>query len=72
MPRPQETDLSNLVEWEEGFFNSRFTHPSGIGKLTTHPGSFMGLWTELAGKCEFPIQYLAPAKQSLRQFVEQA
>jgi PRTRC genetic system protein B len=71
MPRPQETDLSNMLEWEEGFFNSRFTHPSGIGKLTTHPGGFMGLWTELAGKPEFPAHYLTPVTQSLRQFAEQ-
>jgi PRTRC genetic system protein B len=71
MPRPQETDPSSLLAWEEGFFNSRFTHPSGIGKLTTHPGKFMGLWTELAGTQEFPAHYLAPAEQSLRQFAEQ-
>ena len=71
MPRPQETDLSNILEWEEGFFNSRFTHPSGVGKLTTHPGGFMGLWSELAGKQQFPSDYLAPAKQTLQQFVEQ-
>ena len=71
MPCPQETDLSSMLAWEEGFFNSRFTHPSGIGKLTTHSGGFMGLWTELAGKQEFAANYLAPAKQSLRQFAEQ-
>ena len=70
MPRPGETDLSNLLEWEEGFFNSRFTHPSGIGTLTSHPGGFMGLWTELAGQKEFPSGYLAAAGQTLQQFIE--
>jgi Prokaryotic E2 family D len=44
MPRPAESDLTTMLEWEEGFLNSRFTHPSGIGKLTTHPGGFIGLW----------------------------
>src|SRR2546423_1365670 len=71
MPCPLETDLSSMLAWEEAFFNSRFTHPSGIGILTTHSGGFMGLWTELAGQQEFPANYLAPAKQSLRQFAEQ-
>lgn len=70
MPRPKETDLSNILEWEEGFFNSRFTHPSGIGTLTSHSGGFMGLWTELVGQKEFPPRYLIPAGQTLQQFIE--
>ena len=66
----EQTDLSSLLLWEEGFFNSRFTHPSGIGKLTTHQGGFIGLWTELVGKQEFPIQYLARSTQTIEQFIE--
>ena len=72
MRRPRETDMSNMLEWEEGFFNSRFTHPSGMGKLTTHPGGFIGLWTELAEELQFPSQYLVPAQQTLQQFVGEA
>ena len=72
MPRPRDTNFNNLLEWEEGFFNSRFTHPSGIGKLTTHAGGFIGLWTELAGAERFPSPYLAQTRQTLRQFVEEA
>ena len=72
MRRPRETDISNILQWEEGFFNSRFTHPSGMGKLTTHSGGFIGLWTELAGKERFPSEYLVPARQTLQQFVGEA
>jgi PRTRC genetic system protein B len=72
MRRPRETAVSNMLEWEEGFFNSRFTHPSGMGKLTTHPGGFIGLWAEVAGKHQFPSQYLFPARQTLQQFVGEA
>lgn len=71
MPRPRQTDLTTMLEWEEGFFNSRFTHPSGMGKLSSHPGGFIGLWTELAGKGEFPARYLVESRQALKQFVEQ-
>lgn len=71
MPRPRQTDMTSMLEWEEGFFNSRFTHPSGIGKLTAHPGGFIGLWTELAGKTDFPINYLVDSRQTLRQFIEE-
>jgi PRTRC genetic system protein B len=72
MRRPCETDPGNLLEWEEGFFNSRFTHPSGMGRLTAHPGGFMGLWTELAGTQDFAARHLMPAKQTLEQFVREA
>lgn len=70
MRRPAETDITTMLQWEEGFFNSRFTHPSGIGKLTAHPGGFIGLWTELAGAQEFPKKYLVPVGQTVEQFVQ--
>ena len=71
MPRPRQTDVTNMLEWEEGFFNSRFTHPSGMGKLTAHAGGFIGLWTELKGAKRFPDEYLVESGQTLRQFVEE-
>jgi len=43
-----------------------------MGKLTNHPGGFVGLWTELAGKPQFPTEYLVPARQTLQQFVGEA
>jgi PRTRC genetic system protein B len=70
MSRPAETDLTTMLQWEEGFFNSRFSHPSGIGRLTTHTGGFIGLWTELVEKQHFPVKYLAPSGQTLLQFAE--
>jgi PRTRC genetic system protein B len=71
MKRPRKTDVSTMLEWEEGFFNSRFTHPSGLGKLTTHRGGFIGLWREMAGSKNFPERYLIPARQTLERFVQQ-
>jgi PRTRC genetic system protein B len=70
MPRPRETDVTCVLEWEEGFFNSQFTHPSGMGKLTTHAGGFIGLWTELTGKNQFPSAYLVACRQTLLEFIE--
>jgi len=71
MPRPRQTDVTNMLEWEEGFFNSRFTHPSGMGRLTAHTGGFIGLWTELMSKERFPEKYLVECQQTLRQFIEE-
>lgn len=69
MRRPKHTDVATLLEWEEGFFNSHFTHPSGIGRLTSHAGGFMALWTELAGKDQFPANYLLHCKHTVEEFV---
>jgi PRTRC genetic system protein B len=69
MRRPKHTDIATMLEWEEGFFNSHFTHPSGIGKLTAHAGGFIGLWTELRAKEQFPAAYLVPGRQTLGQFI---
>ncbi len=70
MPRPDETNLNNMDQWERGFFVSRFTHPSGVGELTSHAGGFIGLWKELVDQPEFSPGYLLPARQTLREFVE--
>jgi PRTRC genetic system protein B len=69
MRRPVHTDVTTLLEWEEGFFNSQFTHPSGMGKLTSHAGGFIGLWTELSGRDQFPVKYLVECRQTLTEFI---
>ena len=69
MKRPRVTDVSTLEVWEEGFFGSQFTHPSGSGVLTKHPGGFLGLWAELAGAEEFDPAYLHPSKQTVRDLL---
>lgn len=70
MPRPDRTNLESMDQWERGFFVSRFTHPSGMGQLTSHPGKFIGLWKEMVDQPEFPAEYLLPARQTLQEFVE--
>jgi PRTRC genetic system protein B len=68
---PNEVSASSLQEWEEAYFASEFTHPSGAVRLTTHPGGFYGLWLSLAGrKHRFPVKFLADSRQTLRQFIE--
>jgi PRTRC genetic system protein B len=68
---PDEVSASSLRGWEEAYFASEFTHPSGAVRLTTHPGGFLGLWSSLAGrKNRFPVRFLADSRQTLRQFIE--
>ncbi len=69
---PNDAGVASLAGWENAYFASEFTHPSGAVRLTTHPGGFLGLWSGLAGrKRAFPVKFLAESKQTLQEFVEQ-
>jgi len=68
---PEEASVGSLSHWENAYFASEFTHPSGAVRLTTHPGGFLGLWSNLAGrKQSFPANFLADRKQTLQEFVQ--
>jgi PRTRC genetic system protein B len=67
---PEEVSASSLRGWEDAYFASEFTHPTGAVRLTTHPGGFVGLWWSLAGrKRPFPVKFLADSKQTLQEFI---
>jgi PRTRC genetic system protein B len=68
---PEKVGACSLSGWEDAYFASEFTHPSGAIHLTTHPGGFLGLWSGLAGRDRrFPVKLLADAKQTLQEFVQ--
>jgi PRTRC genetic system protein B len=68
---PEEVSTSSLPGWEDAYFASEFTHPSGAIQLTTHPCGFLGLWSSLAGRNRrFPVKFLSDSRQTLREFVQ--
>jgi PRTRC genetic system protein B len=67
---PEEVSIGSLSRWENAYFASEFTHPSGAVRLTTHSGGFLGLWSQLAGRKHFLLELLADSKQTLQEFVE--
>ena len=67
---PEEVSVGSLSGWENAYFASEFTHPSGAVRLTTHSGGFLGLWSNLAGRKHFPVKFLADSKQTLQEFIE--
>lgn len=72
MRTPESDGVDAIEAWERGFFQSEFTHAYGAARLTSFPGGFLSLWKQLAGNTKlFPVKYLADARQSLREFVEQ-
>ena len=67
---PDEVSASSLRGWEESYFASEFTHPTGAVRLTTHPAGFLGLWSSLVGqKCLFPVKFLVDSRQTLQEFI---
>lgn len=69
---PEELSARTFTAWENSYFASEFTHPSGAVRLTTHPRGFLGLWSAVAGRKHFPVRFLVDAKQKLGEFIETA
>ena len=68
---PEEVSVGSLSAWENAYFASEFTHPSGAVRLTTHRSGFLVLWLSLAGrKRRFPVKFLADCKETLQEFVQ--
>ncbi len=67
---PEEVSVASLSGWENAYFASEFTHPSGAVRLTTHPKGFLGLWSSLARRDDrFPVRFLADANETLQEFM---
>jgi len=66
---PEEVSASSLRGWEDAYFASEFTHPSGAVRLTTHPGGFVGFWSSLRGRRRFPTRLLVDSRQVLSEFI---
>ena len=66
---PDSFDVASILQWENAFFQSEFTHAAGAVRLTSHPEGFIGLWRSLVGKKRFTVRYLIDAGETLRDFV---
>lgn len=70
MRSPETVSVTSIGAWEQGFYESAFTH-ANVGRVTRHKGGHGALWTELAGKRRpFPIDALIRLPQTLAQFIQ--
>jgi PRTRC genetic system protein B len=70
MRRPETASAAAMAAWEQGFYESNFTH-SNVGRLTRHKGGFEGLWNALANKrITFPKESLIQLPETLSQFIQ--
>jgi PRTRC genetic system protein B len=71
MRNPNTCAVSSIAEWENGFYESAFTH-SNVGRSSRHKDGFEGLWGSLAGKrMPFPAKMLISLSQTLAQFLRE-
>lgn len=74
MKRPETSGVDSLQEWVDGYFGAEFTHAYGNRRLTRCKGGYMKMWEQLEAtrdaRVPFPQEYLTPAKQSVREFME--
>jgi PRTRC genetic system protein B len=69
MQIPREKSVSAIADWERHFFQSEFTHASGVRKHTRFPNGVLAMWQFLAGKENFPSEYLVKLRQTFSEFV---
>lgn len=69
MRSPDDLGVDTMALWERAFFQSEFTHHTGTKRLTSHADGFTGLWRSLAGRRQFEVKHLVPAKETVREFI---
>jgi hypothetical protein len=68
---PDQLTANSISAWQDAYFGSEFTHPSGAVRLTKHRQGFVGLWTSLKDQNSiFPTGLLTDAKETLSEFIE--
>jgi PRTRC genetic system protein B len=56
---PLTTSVDDINVWEDGFFNTEFTHTNiGRSGLTNHPRSHAGFWCRMARLAKLDLAYL--------------
>lgn len=67
---PDLRSVTKLTDWEQGFFDSAFTHANCHKKLTSHPEGFFGMWKAQLVRKTFDTRFLVDTKTTLDQMVK--
>jgi len=71
MRAPEAGGVASLAAWEQAFFQSEFTHQTGVKKLlAAKRGYFQTLGALKGGHQRFPTESLQPAGETLAQFIQ--
>jgi PRTRC genetic system protein B len=70
MRSPENASVASIEAWEQGFYESAFTHANN-GRLTRHEGGHDALWVGVGkSRQPFPTDALIRLPQTLAEFIQ--
>lgn len=63
---PEVAGVAALTQWEQAFFQSEFTHQTGVKRLVRGAMGYFDMWEQVrGGRRAFPVKCLVPANETL-------
>jgi PRTRC genetic system protein B len=70
MKVPELAGVAALARWEKAFFESEFTHQTGVKRLVQGPKGYFDVWEQVrSGPRAFPSKCLVPANETLPDLI---
>lgn len=70
MKVPELAGVSALAQWEKAFFESEFTHQTGVKRLVQGPKGYFDVWEQVrSGPRAFPSRCLVPANETVSDLI---
>lgn len=70
MKVPELAGVAALAQWEKAFFESEFTHQTGVARLVQGPKGYFDVWERVrSGPRAFPAKFLVPSNETLSDLI---
>lgn len=70
MKVPELAGVAALAQWEKAFFESEFTHQTGVKRLVQGAKGYFDVWEQVrVGRRAFPAKCLVPANETLSNLI---
>jgi PRTRC genetic system protein B len=70
MKVPELAGVAALAQWEKAFFESEFTHQTGVKRLVQGPKGYFDVWEQVrSGPRAFPSKCLVPSNETLSDLI---
>ncbi len=70
MKVPELAGVAALAQWEKAFFESEFTHQTGVKRLVQSANEYFDVWERVrSGPRAFPAKCLVPANETLSDLI---
>lgn len=70
---PELAGVAALAQWEQAFFQSEFTHQTGVKRLVRGAKGYFDVWEQVrGGRRAFPAKCLVPANETLAELIRRS